>query len=94
MMGAIRQEVLSGIRSEAQFERLRDSLEPFVDLLVDSEDHVQAAAFFNLCRSHGVQGSSVDFLLCAVGHRHGTPIFTTDRDFSRYAEILPIDLLQ
>ncbi len=47
---------------------------------------------FNLCRSHGINGSHVDMLLCALAHRNGVPIFTTDGDFPDYARHLPIHL--
>lgn len=92
LLGAIRQEILSGVRSERQFERLRDDLEAFVDLEVSTEDHVRAASYFNHCRRKGIQGSNTDFLICAAAHRHEAPIFTTDRDFSRFAKVLPIAL--
>ena len=39
-----------------------------------------------------MQGSNTDFLLCAVAERRGLPILTTDRDFVRFAEVLPIEL--
>ena len=92
MIGPIRQEVLSGIRETAVFERLRDRLRAFSDEAVDSADYEQAAAFFNTCRAKGLQGSNTDLLLCAVSARHRLPIMTTDADFRRYAAILPIVL--
>lgn len=92
LLGAIRQEILSGVRSENQFERLRNDLEAFVDLEVSTEDYVRAASYFNHCRRKGIQGSNTDFLICAASHRHEVPIFTTDRDFSRFAKTLPIAL--
>ncbi len=93
MIGAVRQEILSGVRRKQQFERLREGLEPFVDLEVCSEDYVRAAAFYNSCRASGVQGSNTDFLICAVSNRQEVPIFTTDGDFARYSELLPVSLL-
>jgi predicted nucleic acid-binding protein len=92
LLGAIRQEILSGVRSEKQFELLRDHLAAFLDLEVTSEDHVRAASFCNRCRRKGVQGSNTDFLICAAAHRHQVNIFTTDRDFSRFEQVLPIAL--
>jgi predicted nucleic acid-binding protein len=92
LLGAIRQEILSGVRSEKQFASLRDHLAPFVDLDVSSDDHVRAASFFNRCRRKGIQGSNTDFLICAAAHRHEVPIFTTDLDFPRFEKILPIAL--
>ena len=94
MIGAVRQEILSGIRRQEQFDQLRDSLEPFVDLEVRREDHVRAAAFYNSCRTAGVQGSNTDFLICAVANGYDVPIFTTDNDFVRYSELLPVTLLR
>ena len=92
LIGAIRQEVLSGVRSRRQFELLSDKLHHFVDLVLDSSDFLCAARFFNSCRRKGVQGSNTDFLICAAAHRHRVPIFTIDRDFERFADLLPVVL--
>jgi hypothetical protein len=92
LTGPVHQEVLSGIRSPEVFEALHEKLSAFRYLENQPGDHVQAARFFNLCRSHGVTGSHIDMLICAIAYRHKTPIFTTDPDFSGYAEHLPIRL--
>ena len=92
MIGPVRQEILSGVRDEAQFKELEARLRAFPDLALTPEDHVTAARFFNLCRGKGVQGSNTDFLICAVAVRHRLSIFTTDKDFSLYAKHLPIVL--
>jgi hypothetical protein len=63
---------------------LREYLRAFPDLELTTEDYELAAEFFNTCRSNGVQGSSTDFLLCAVAHRRGYSIFTTDKDFENF----------
>lgn len=92
MLGIIRQELLSGIKDEAQFRKLSQILDSFPDLLAESADHTQAAEFFNQCRRHGVQGSPVDFLICAQAHRNGLAILTEDKDFENYASHIPISL--
>ena len=92
IIGPIRQEVLSGIRETAVFERLRDRLRAFPDETMTSADYEQAAGFFNACRAKGLQGSNTDFLLCAVSARHRLAILTADEDFGRYAKVLPIAL--
>lgn len=94
MIGAIRQEILSGIREQAQFNLLRDKIRAFPDIALHQEDYETAAAFFNDCRRAGVQGSATDFLLCAVSARHSLPIFTIDNDFSAYQRHLAIRLYQ
>lgn len=90
LVGAVRQELLSGIREPSQFHRLRDALRAFVGVVVRRGDYERAADFFNRCRGQGVQGSNTDFLLCALADRVGAAILTTDRDFERFAEHIPV----
>jgi len=92
MVGPIRQELLSGIRTRASYERLRDALRPFEDELLERADFERAAEHFNACRASGIQGSNTDFLLCAVAERRRLPILTTDSDFTRSAAVIPIAL--
>ena len=90
IIGPIRQEILSGIREQSQFERLESDLRAFPDVPITTEDYVTAAKFFNLCRSKGIQGSNTDFLICAVAVRNDFAVFTTDGDFPLFAKHLPI----
>ena len=92
MIGVIRQELLSGVRTPTAFERLRDHLRPFPDEQLETADFERAAEHFNTCRAQGVQGSNTDFLICAAAERRKLPVLTTDIDFSRFAELLPIAL--
>ncbi len=92
LVGIVRQEVLSGIADPVAARRLRDRLHAFPDLDIGTADHELAAEQFNICRAHGIQGSSVDFLICAVATRLEAPLFTTDPDFVRYARHLPLRL--
>ena len=92
MIGPIRQELLSGIRSESQFKKLQKHLESFPDLPAITEDYVTAAKYFNRCRSKGIQGSNTDFLICAIANRNKFSIFTTDRDFELFSKHFKIIL--
>jgi len=93
IFGAIRQEVLSGIRHQGQFDRLRDVLRSIPDLELTLEDYELAAEFFNTCRTRGIQGSNTDFLICAVAHRRSYEIFTSDRDFENFQAHIPVILM-
>jgi predicted nucleic acid-binding protein len=86
--GAIRQELLSGIKEHTQFEDVRERLRAFPDAEVTSSDYEEVAALSR----EGRPGSSIDFLICAVAARNEFSIFTTDEDFTRFARILPIVL--
>ncbi|HEY0372408.1 MAG TPA: PIN domain-containing protein [Thermoanaerobaculia bacterium] len=92
MIGAIRQELLSGIKERTQFDRLRDHLSAFPDTEIISADYEEAAAFFNRCRAKGIHASNIDFLICAVAVRNEYAIFTSDGDFAQFAKVLPIVL--
>jgi predicted nucleic acid-binding protein len=92
MLGPIRQELLSGIREEAQFRKLRDYLQAFPEQPLEAADYEEAAHMNNRCRTRGIAGSAVDFLICAAAHRRSWAILTTDRDFQNYASVLPVRL--
>jgi predicted nucleic acid-binding protein len=92
IIGPIRQELLSGVKSNQQYEILRDHLRAFPDLELQTTDFEEGAAAFNRCRSRGIQGSNTDFLMCAVASRRDLAIFTTDGDFTEFRRALPLTL--
>jgi predicted nucleic acid-binding protein len=92
LIGPVRQEILSGIREQAQFIRLREALRLYEETTLTTNDFEEAARMSNECRRRGIAGSPVDFLLCAVAERHQWQIFTTDRDFAHYRRILGLTL--
>lgn len=92
IIGPIRQELLSGVPVEQQYQTLGEYLRPFPDVALEVDDYEEAAGFFNRCRGRGIQGSNTDFLICAVAARRKVPIFTTDGDFAHFARVLPIHL--
>ncbi|MEC4675762.1 MAG: PIN domain-containing protein [Nitrospirota bacterium] len=94
MIGPIRQELLSGISEPSQFRRLKDKLSFFEDLPLLSEYFVRAAEFCNICRKKGIQGSTTDFLICAVSNLQKLQIYTDDEDFTNYNKYLPIHLYE
>jgi predicted nucleic acid-binding protein len=92
IIGPIRQEILSGLREESQFERLEKQIAAFPDISLETADYSLAAKFFNACRTQGIQGSNTDFLICAAAVRRDLAIFTSDKDFIHFAKHLPIML--
>ena len=61
---------------------LRQQLRKQPDYPLTIEHFEVAAEAYNLCREKGVQGSNVDFLICAASQLDRLPIFTTDKDFA------------
>jgi predicted nucleic acid-binding protein len=94
LLGAIRQEILSGIRHTVQYVRLRDYLRAFPNVELTMADYELAAEFYNTCRQKGIQGSNTDFLICAAAWHRNYGILTTDRDFQNFTEHIPITLME
>ncbi len=93
IIGAIKQEILSGYSDIKQFQKLEKKMIAFENSTIRDDDYIQAAKFSNQCRINGVQGSPVDFLICAVAYRLEVKIYTTDKDFFHYQKYIPIELL-
>ena len=93
MLGAIRQEILSGISDLKKYNSLRQNLQIFSDYQVVTSDYERAAEFYNLCRSHGIQGSHTDYLICSVAYINRFPVFTLDGDFMLYRQYIDIGLI-
>ena len=92
LVGPIRQELLSGIKSDTQFNKLKQYLSSFPDYQIQTEDFVLAAQFFNQCRKKGIQGSNTDFLICAIAVKNNWQVYTSDQDFSHFQKVIPIKL--
>ncbi len=92
LIGPIRQEILSGIVSKVQFNKLKQKLNAFEDFFIKQNDYETASEFFNVCRKKEVQASHIDFLICAVSNINDFSIFTTDIDFENFSKHLDIQL--
>ena len=85
LIGNILQELLDGLRSPTQIDRLAALLDPFPLLELNRETYVAATRLRFACRLRGIIAGPVDFLIAAVCCQHGFPLLTADKDFSRIA---------
>lgn len=92
LTGITLQELLSGIKDELQFCRLKKHMSSFPLAAFTRDDYTTAAKFYNICRNKGISGSHIDYLICAYANQNNCKIFTTDKDFIHYAKYLPIKL--
>jgi Predicted nucleic acid-binding protein, contains PIN domain len=92
MIGPIRQEILSGISNEEKFIEMQTKLSIFSDWSIETEDYELAAKFYNKCRMNGIQGSHIDYLICAVAFNSNFTILTLDGDFEHYKKFTGIQL--
>jgi hypothetical protein len=92
IIGPIRQEILSGYSDLRKFGIIKEKLSYFVNTPILDADYELGAEFSNKCRKKGIQGSHIDFLICAVANRIDSPIFTNDKDFEHYHNVIFIKL--
>ena len=90
IIGVIRQEVLSGYSDKSSFDGLRRKLSYFPNESIIDSDYEAAAEYSNFCRTKGIQGSHIDYLICAVAIRKKFKVYTVDKDFLHYSKHLPI----
>ena len=83
ILGLIRQELLSGIKEKAQFDKVKAALDPYVDEPINTADHEYAACLYNESRIQGVQAGTVDILICALAVRRGWEVLSSDDGLNR-----------
>ena len=92
LSGPIVQEILSGVKNKKHFEDLKERFSAFDDLLISNDVYVQAAEYFNVCKTHGVNGGHIDFLICAIAVHHNCMLWTVDADFKLFKKHVPVKL--
>jgi predicted nucleic acid-binding protein len=93
LIGPILQEILGGVRNEAQFYKLTEYFSVFPLLEIDRQDYVEASRLRSHCRSKGVQAGPADFLIATACIRWDYPLLTTDSDFTLIARHSPLVVL-
>ena len=83
MLGLLRQELLSGIKEKAQFDKVNAALDPYLDEPINTADHEYAARVYNECKIQGVEAGTVDMLICAVAVRRGWEVLSGDGGLNR-----------
>ena len=83
MLGLIRQELLSGIKEKAQFDKVKAALDPYLDEPINTADHEYAARIYNECRNQGVEAGTVDILICALAVLRGWEVLSGDGGLNR-----------
>jgi len=92
IIGPIRQEILSGINDKKKYDELREKISIFEDFELHTYDYELAAELFNECRKHGIQGSHIDYLICAVAINNDMSILTLDNDFQLYKKHMKLKI--
>ena len=93
--GIVLQEVLTGIRNEAQFAGLEERLvAAFSIVSAGAADHVEAARLANRCQAAGLSASGPDCLIAVLAIAGSHQLFAMDDDFRAIAEHAPLKLFE
>lgn len=79
------QEVLSGVRTQGQFDKLKRVLETFPVVIAAERHPIAAARIANACRRKVIAASTVDCLIAAIATVNQDILFTVDNDFAKMA---------
>jgi predicted nucleic acid-binding protein len=85
--GLVLQELLQGFAGPSARRRVIERFTALPSVVPQRADHIAAADLRNTCRRRGVQIGTIDALLAQICVHHGLVMLTTDRDFSRVAEL-------
>jgi predicted nucleic acid-binding protein len=93
--GLVIAEVLVGLRSDAEADKILRLLDAFGPGPEPARaDYVAAARLYRLCRRKGVTiRSTIDCLIAQLCLRDGLELLTRDRDFSGVARCAPLRLV-
>jgi predicted nucleic acid-binding protein len=93
LTGIIYQEIIQGVRSETQQQRLKKYLLDFDFLEPTPAIHQQAAQLFIQCRGGGLSVHTIDVLIAVLALHFDCALLTTDNDFSLISGIVPLRLI-
>lgn len=92
--GLVLQELLQGFSDAKAHEQIIERFTALPFLIPDRADHIGAAQLRNTCRRAGVQVGTIDALFAHLCLRHHLTLLTTDRDFERMSEHVPLRVWQ
>ncbi len=88
--GLVLQELLQGFRSPRARDAIIHRFASLPFLVPERADYIEAAEVRNACRRKGVQVGTIDALLAELCLSNELTILTTDLDFHRMADVLPL----
>lgn len=95
MPSIVLQEVLSGIRTQRQFNDLSAKLLAAFTVLAEGvPEHLEAARVRNVCLGKGLNVSGIDCLIAACAILGNHELFAADDDFAAMARHVPLKLFR
>ncbi len=94
--GLVLTEVLQGLGTEAEAERVADLMTAFqIPPELDEDDYESAAALYRACRARGTTPrSTIDCLIAQTCLVLDMPILAEDRDYELIAKVAPLKVVR
>lgn len=89
----VAQELLSGVRHQAQFDRIHLLIQQLPLVQTTPEQHVSAARIANACLTRGIVTHVTDTLIAAVAQDMHGWVLSEDPDFSHIAQCCELRVL-
>ncbi|MFH0921884.1 MAG: PIN domain-containing protein [Fibrobacterota bacterium] len=85
--GLVLTEILQGIKSDDEFEKVKKQLSALIYLPVTKHSFIQAASLYRSIRKHGKTiRSSIDCIISSICIEHEVRLLHDDRDFDIIAK--------
>ena len=91
--GIIIQEILTGIKKEPLFNKIKAILSDFSFIEPKKDDYINAAKLKNILRSKGITAGSIDFLIASICISNNILLATYDKDFTYIAKHSKLKIL-
>ncbi|HEX5044767.1 MAG TPA: PIN domain nuclease [Candidatus Polarisedimenticolaceae bacterium] len=93
--GVVLEEILRGLKTDAQFHRIRDLLlTDFTYLEITRKMFLRSAEIYRTLRKRGkTVGSTADCLIAACALEEDASLLEDDADYHTIAEVVPLTLL-
>ncbi len=89
--GTVLTEILQGIASDKQFEKVRGIFSDLVYLETTKDTHLLSAQIFRRCRKKGITiRKKIDCMIAATCIQNSVYLLHGDRDFDHIARVVPL----
>ena len=93
LTGIILQEILTGIKTNKQFQNIQSILRDFNFIEPGIEDYIFAAELKNILMKKGIHAGSIDFLIASIAIKNDLFLASFDHDFDNISKYCNLNVI-
>ena len=93
LTGIILQEILTGIKTNKQFQNIQSILRDFNFIEPGIEDYIFAAELKNILMTKGIHAGSIDFLIASIAIKNDLFLASFDHDFDNISKYCNLNVI-